>query len=234
MARRRTARGAQEKGGAAAGGRASTSAPTQARSNGRSRGNGRAGHGARARSNGRNGAAPQGDGPAALPLLVEKEETHPCFNCALCCSYMAVEIDEPTTNREYDYIVWYLYHPGVSVFVDWEGDWYLKIDVPCRHLTANGMCGVYEERPVICREFSFQDCEKNNPDEPPDKWLFTSADEFLGWFERQRPRSFQRFQDFQRRHRRKRTEAPLKRVRAVSGRRARRPSRPSEGADARR
>src|SRR5262245_32665816 len=74
-----------------------------------------------------------------LPLL-QKEDAHPCFNCARCCTYIAVEIDAPTTNREYDYVVWYLYHPDVSVFVDWNSQWFVKFDSRCRNLTPQGLC----------------------------------------------------------------------------------------------
>ena len=154
-------------------------------------------------------------GPASVPFplpLLEKESTHPCFSCALCCTYMALEIDNPSTNTEYDYLVWYLYHEGVSVFVDWEGDWYLKFESRCTHLTPNGMCGVYEDRPAICRDFSFLECERNNPEEPPDKWLFETADAFLDWFGRQRPKASERFQAFLAKKKREKTPRELRRV----------------------
>ena len=173
----------------------------------RNTGNGKANGGASGVSR-----APLMGSGAMLPVL-EKESTHPCFSCQLCCTYMAVEIDAPTTNTEYDYLVWYLYHAGVSVFVDWEGDWYLKVDSRCEHLTDAGLCGVYENRPVICREFSFEDCEKNNTDGPPDKWLFDTADQFLVWLKKQRPKSHARFRQFlQLKKRKVKTAKALRRV----------------------
>ncbi len=164
--------------------------------------------------NGRAGRAGAESGTASplLPVL-QKEPTHPCYNCQLCCTYMAVEIDPPTTNTEYDYMVWYLYHEGVNVFVDWEGDWFLKYDARCRQLTDAGLCGVYENRPVICREFSFQDCERNSGDDAPDRWLFRTADEFIDWLRKQRPKSYARFRQFQRMKKRKvKTAKELRRV----------------------
>lgn len=150
----------------------------------------------------------------AAARVLQKQSTHPCYECALCCGYVAIEIDAPTTNAEYDYIVWYLYHAGVSVFVDWEGDWFFKVESRCEHLTESGMCGVYEDRPLICREFSFEDCEKNAvDDDPPDKWLFLTADDFLGWLQKQRPKSYARFRKFQREKKRKvKTQPELRRV----------------------
>ena len=65
-----------------------------------------------------------------LPI-VTKQSDHPCFECAQCCTYVALEIDTPTTAKEYDYVVWYLVHRGVSLFVDWEDDWYLKFETRC-------------------------------------------------------------------------------------------------------
>lgn len=173
-----------------------------------------AGSGTNRRVNGRARTAParaNGSGADA----VEKESTHPCFDCALCCTYLAVEIDEPTTNTEYDYIVWYLYHEGVSVFVDWEGDWYLKVDRRCQHLTGSGLCGIYDERPAICRDFSHEDCERNSGDDAPDKWLFESADQFLGWLRRRRPKSYQRFRAFQRGKKRAKGAPALRRVKVT-------------------
>lgn len=148
-------------------------------------------------------------GTAGLSLAAD----HPCFGCAQCCKYIAIEIDAPTTMQEYDYLVWYLVHPGVSVFVDFDNAWFVKFDSRCQHLQPSGMCGIYETRPAICREFSHTDCERHLKDEPADKWLFTSSEEFLGWLEKQRPKSFQRFRAFQTQHRRKKTPKELRRVR---------------------
>ena len=154
------------------------------------------------------------NGPVLLPLL-EKESAHPCFECALCCTYIAVEIDAPTTNREYDYLVWYLYHDRVSVFVDWDGAWFVKFETRCRHLTPQGLCGVYETRPAICKDFDWKDCERHVTDEPPDKWLFETPDEFLTWFARQRPTAHRRFRAWNRERGRTRTPAELRRVKVT-------------------
>jgi len=126
---------------------------------------------------------------------LEKESEHPCHACTACCNYIALEIDEPTTNREYDYIRWYLFRPNVKVYVDWDGDWHLQVDSDCENLLPNGLCGVYETRPKICRDFDWNDCEKHN-DDPAEKWLFATAEEFLAWFAKQRPKAFARYEVF--------------------------------------
>jgi Fe-S-cluster containining protein len=165
-----------------------------------------------AKTNGTQG--PNGADASGLTLLpvIGLASDHPCVDCAQCCKYVAIEIDAPTTNTEYDYMAWYLVHPGISVFVDWNGGWFVKFETRCHHLQPNGMCGIYETRPVICREFDWKECERHLVDEPADKWLFRTADEFAAWLERQRPKAYQRFVAFQREHRKKKTPKELRRV----------------------
>ena len=143
---------------------------------------------------------------------VEKQSDHPCFECVRCCAYVAIEIDTPTTMKEYDYIVWYLYHQGVSIFVDWEGAWYIKFEARCEHLTSLGLCDSYASRPIICKEFDWRECENRVRDEPADKWLFETSDQFLRWFEKKRPKTFRRFQKYMRKKHRKGEEEELERL----------------------
>ncbi len=159
--------------------------------------------------------AAAGDGfqPLDVPLLVEKAPDHPCHQCAKCCTYVAIQIDRPRSNVEYDYVVWYLLHPDVSVFVDWEGDWYVKFETRCRHLTDAGLCGIYETRPAICRDFDWRECEQTVKDDPPDQFLFETAEQFTDWLRQRRPRSWRRFQEFQRSRRRSKSDRELRRLR---------------------
>lgn len=174
------------------------------------------------RKNGEAGGSPLGRTLARrraqrrAPSAVGLAADHPCFDCAQCCRYVAIEIDAPTAMHEYDYLIWYLVHPGVSVFVDFDGGWFVKFETRCRHLEPTGMCGIYETRPVICREFDHNECERQLGDEPADKWLSTNSDEFLSWFERQRPKAFRRFREWQSRHRKKRMPKELGRVRKMA------------------
>ncbi len=139
-------------------------------------------------------------GPGGLTLLplVSKQDDHPCFNCAKCCQYVAIEIDKPTTSNEYDQIVWYLYHGKVSVFVDWDAVWHVKFDSDCANLTPTGLCGVYDRRPAICKDFDWRECENHmTPEEgPPDKWLWHTGEEFLVWLAERRPKAHARYQEW--------------------------------------
>ena len=131
-----------------------------------------------------------------LPLLA-LPGAHPCQDCGACCTYVAAEIDDPTTALDYDQIHWYLTHHGVAVYIDWEGDWFLEFESRCDHLTEQKTCGAYRDRPELCADFSWETCEKTTQ-EPGHKHRFTVPDEFFAWFERRRPRSFERYLSFRR------------------------------------
>ena len=82
-----------------------------------------------------------------------------CDRCtALCCRYFALEIDTPTTPEEYDNLRWYLAHEGVHAFIE-EEKWYLSIQTKCQYLEADSKCGIYEDRPQICRDYSTDNCD---------------------------------------------------------------------------
>jgi Fe-S-cluster containining protein len=82
-----------------------------------------------------------------------------CEHCAAaCCRYLALEIDEPTTGRDFDDIRWYIMHEGISVFCE-DGDWYIQIKTTCKNLQSDNRCGIYESRPEICREYEPGECD---------------------------------------------------------------------------
>ena len=138
----------------------------------------------------------RGDGGERLLPVIQKKSDHPCFECAKCCTYVAIEIDDPTTNTEYDQIVWYLYHQSVEIFVDWENAWHVLFRTRCNNLTSAGLCDVYERRPVICKDFDWRECEQRltPEDGAPDKHIWLNAEDFAAWFEKQRPKAFARYQ----------------------------------------
>lgn len=85
-----------------------------------------------------------------------------CEHCtAKCCRYFALPIDTPKTWDDFDSIRWYMTHGRVSLFVD-EGTWYLMIHADCRYLLDDHRCGIYEDRPAICRSYTTDECEYDN------------------------------------------------------------------------
>jgi len=106
-----------------------------------------------------------------------------CTKCvALCCRYFALEIDRPKTVRQYDDIRWYLMHENIIVYIE-KKRWYLGILNKCKHLQDDHRCGVYENRPQICREYSTENCDYHGG-EYDFQILFTSAEQFRGYAEK--------------------------------------------------
>jgi Fe-S-cluster containining protein len=64
----------------------------------------------------------------------------------------------PKKWSDFEEIRWFLTHEDVNVFVD-DGDWYLLVQRTCKYLRPDNMCGIYETRPYICREYSTDKCE---------------------------------------------------------------------------
>ncbi len=99
-----------------------------------------------------------------------------CDECgALCCQYFCFEIDEPDCFEEFDDIRWYLLHEGITVHID-EGDWYISIENKCKALDLDNRCTVYEDRPIICRRYSADDCDYTHGDYGYDELFETPED----------------------------------------------------------
>lgn len=82
-----------------------------------------------------------------------------CDYCtAKCCRYFALPIEEPLNFNDFEYLRWFIMHDRASLFVE-DDIWYLLVHTPCKHLQNNHRCGIYETRPLICREYSTDDCE---------------------------------------------------------------------------
>ena len=85
--------------------------------------------------------------------------TMKCASCdGKCCRYFCFEIDEPDSCEEFEDLRWYLLHEGVTIHVD-EGDWYISLMNPCSALGPNNLCTIYEDRPLICRKYSMENCD---------------------------------------------------------------------------
>lgn len=100
-----------------------------------------------------------GPAPAKRRRADYPESENLCEHCtAKCCHYFALAIDEPGNRRDFDFMRWYLLHDRASVFVDDE-TWYLLVHTTCKHLREDHLCGIYETRPQICRDYTTAECE---------------------------------------------------------------------------
>lgn len=86
-----------------------------------------------------------------------------CTN-SLCCHYITQEIDTPRSKYDFEHLLWQVSHEHIKVYKDEDG-WYLLVESRCGHLQANGMCGIYDARPQICRDHSNDYCEFDGPAE---------------------------------------------------------------------
>jgi Fe-S-cluster containining protein len=87
-----------------------------------------------------------------------------CEHCtAACCRYIALPIDTPETRAEFEDVRWYLLHENISVFVE-DGEWYINMATPCRHLQPDQRCGIYATRPRICRKYTTENCDYHSGD----------------------------------------------------------------------
>lgn len=86
-----------------------------------------------------------------------------CEGCnGKCCRYVAMEIDVPESLEDFEDIKWYVLHKNVCVYVDEDSEWHIEFITPCEHLNENGLCGIYEKRPEICRKYSHDECPHHN------------------------------------------------------------------------
>ena len=125
--------------------------------------------------------------PSPIPLPLAPAELVPCTRCAKCCTSVGVGINAPHTVRYATDVLWYLYHENVSVQRDDQGEWTVYFETRCRNLQDDLLCGVYESRPMVCREFDNTTCEVNAPGGGQ---VFSEPAQFLDWLRARRPRLY--------------------------------------------
>lgn len=130
--------------------------------------------------------------PLPLPVLRQTPPLVECTECARCCTYVAVGINDPKTPRLATDVLWYLYHENVYVYADGAGEWSVVFETRCRNLAEDRRCGIYLDRPHICRGFDNRSCEVNAPNEKA--LSFHEPKAFLAWLRKTRPRLLDRIE----------------------------------------
>jgi len=130
--------------------------------------------------------------PLPVPVRQPSAPLVECTECALCCTYVAVGINAPTTPRLATDVLWYLYHEQVYVYLDEDGEWSVVFETRCRNLAPDRRCRVYAERPHVCRGFDNRGCEVNAPARRD--LTFREPAEFLRWLGERRPRLLARIE----------------------------------------
>jgi Fe-S-cluster containining protein len=104
--------------------------------------------------------------PALLARSYEKGRDVPperskCGTCiALCCRYIAFEVDGPEVPRDFELLRWFLLHERTALFVEGR-TWFLQVFVRCRALGTDYRCTIYASRPEICREYEAEGCDRD-------------------------------------------------------------------------
>lgn len=123
-----------------------------------------------------------------LPLLPPKSGVLVnCTHCAQCCTYVAIEVEEPNNLKNATDILWFLYHDHVSVVMERKDRWTLLFETRCRNLGDDLLCGIYEWRPHICRGYDRKSCEVNARGSGR---TFRTPEEFLQYMQEKRARTY--------------------------------------------
>ena len=89
-----------------------------------------------------------------------------CSFCtgSICCTYVTQHIETPRSKEDFRQLLWQVSHDHTKIYKDDDG-WTLLVEGSCQHLQINGGCGIYNERPDICREHTNDYCEFDAPSE---------------------------------------------------------------------
>lgn len=111
--------------------------------------------------------------PLRPAAQVEITPENKCSFCkgSTCCTYFSHNIDTPRSMEDFDMLLWQISHAHTQVYKDSDG-WFLLVNNTCLHLQSDGRCGIYEDRPQICREHSNDECEFDGPCSADDFDLF--------------------------------------------------------------
>lgn len=126
---------------------------------------------------------------------VEPSSMSKCSRCtgSKCCTYLTQHLDTPRSMADFELLLWQISHRDVRVYKDDDG-WFLLVENPCLHLQTDGRCGIYEQRPAICRSHSNEFCEADAPAEASFDLYFPDYASLLAYCR-------QRFRSWDRRHR---------------------------------
>ncbi len=110
---------------------------------------------------------------------------------SICCTYITQEVDTPRSIYDFDTMLWQLYHHDVQFYKE-DGSWFMKILNYCLNLQPDGRCGIYETRPIICREHENDFCEYDESTEETADLFFGKPEDlekyckkkFKGWKKR--------------------------------------------------
>jgi len=115
----------------------------------------------------------------SIPIkpAIEITSENKCSFCtgSICCTYITQHIDTPRSKSDFEHLLWQISHANIRIYKDEDG-WTLLIETKCLHLQIDGGCGIYENRPTICREHTNDYCEYDAPSEDGFELYFPDYD----------------------------------------------------------
>jgi len=108
----------------------------------------------------------------AKPLITTQNKCSFCPGTK-CCSYVTQALDTPRSMEDFDIMLWQMAHRNVEIYKDEDG-WFLIFVSKCDFLQEDGSCGTYATRPQLCRDYSNDYCEYDEPAENGFEFYFRS------------------------------------------------------------
>ena len=93
-----------------------------------------------------------------------------------CCVYVTQEMETPRSMDDFDHMLWQLAHKDMQAYKDEDG-WFLIAMNKCQFLLPGGGCRIYETRPQVCRDYSNDFCEYDEPAELHFEFYFKTYEE---------------------------------------------------------
>lgn len=120
-----------------------------------------------------------------IEINAEFDSTEKCDLCtnSTCCTYVTQQIDTPKSKYDFEILLWQVSHKGVGAYKDEDG-WFVMYDAPCTHLELDGRCGIYDDRPTICRTHKNDFCEYDAPAEDGFELYFPDYSSLLAYCEK--------------------------------------------------
>ncbi len=119
----------------------------------------------------------------------DPKDANACQGCSYCCEYVALEIDTPTSAKDFDFILWYVIHKDVWVYVDDQNDWYIQFNTPCEKLEQR-RCSYHPQRPQICRDYEAKTCYRY-VDEYEEEYVLKNEEDLYDYLAKKKPKVFE-------------------------------------------
>jgi len=121
-----------------------------------------------------------------------------CSSCkkSICCNSINQPIPKPKTLEDFDHLLWQISHENINIFKDADG-WFMHIYTNCSHLQPGGVCGIYDTRPWVCREYDNDFCELDESIPEASELFFETHKQFEKYCRKRFKRWDKRFVDYE-------------------------------------